>query len=67
MVKSFVKPFCEVVRFSGSIMTVSGCGCWDGEDDWGTGADCTSDIAYCDCEKNNLPGQANCCVQVEGA
>lgn len=59
MMRNFEKPFCEVVRFGSSVMTASACGCFDGEDDWGTV--CTGDIASCECEINTIAGTANCC------
>ena len=57
--KSFDKPFCEVIRFDGGVMTASSsCGCWDGEDDWGKV--CTGDVGYCACTVNHNPAQDNC-------
>ena len=58
--KNFVKPVYEVVRFSNNVLTASNCGCWDGEDDWGIGANCTGDIAECTCSNNHIVGTANC-------
>jgi len=57
--KNFTKPYCEVIRFSGNVvLTSTSCGCWDGEDDWGTV--CTGDVAYCACSVNHDEAKDNC-------
>lgn len=61
--KNFCKPFCEVVRFNNAVLTASNCGCWDGEDDWGVGANCKGDTPTCECGKNYNPAIANCITQ----
>lgn len=58
--KTFSKPECEIVRFNSAVIATSGCGCWDGEDDWGAGANCTGDVGACTCEVNHIVGTANC-------
>lgn len=58
--KQFDKPLCEVVKFDSSVMTSSNCGCWDGEDDWGVGANCKGDTPSCECQVNHIAGTANC-------
>lgn len=58
--KNFKKPFCEVVKFSSGIIATSACGCWDGEDDWGFGSNCTGDTPKCACEVNYSPAEDNC-------
>ena len=61
--KNFEKPFCEVVKFNGGVIATSSCGCWDGEDDWGVGANCKPDIPECSCQSNSSPAEANCIPQ----
>ncbi len=61
--KNFSKPFCEVVRFNNAVLTASNCGCWDGEDDWGIGANCKGDTPTCECGENYNPAIANCITQ----
>ena len=60
--KTFEKPFCEVVQFKGNIIADSNyCYCWDGAYDFGEGAnDCGNDIGYCTCKINHTPQTANC-------
>lgn len=58
--KNFDKPYCEVIKFGGSVMTSSACGCWDGEDDWGAGANCSGDVGFCSCSVNHSPAEDNC-------
>ena len=59
--KNFEKPFCEVVKFNGSVIATSTCGCWDGYVDDGVGADCTLDgVPQCVCQVNYDPSVANC-------
>ena len=67
--KNFNKPECEVVRFNNNIIASSSCGCWDEETDWGAGANCTGDIAYCSCQVNHNPANDNCtpCATNQGA
>lgn len=67
--KNFKKPSCEIVWFGGNVLTSSGCGCWDGEDDWGFGANCKGDVGYCACKINHNPAEDNCtpCVTNQGA
>lgn len=65
--KTFEKPFCEVVLFRNDVIATSCndnyCYCWDKEDDWGPGAnDCKADIAHCTCKVNYIAGTANCIV-----
>ena len=58
--RNFDKPKCEIVRFDNAVLTTSSCGCWDGEDDWGAGANCLGDIGSCTCQINHIVGTANC-------
>lgn len=66
--KKFSKPCHEVVYFNSSVIATSTCGCWDGEDDWGPGGNCTGDVAYCECQENHIAGTANCtpCSEFNG-
>ena len=60
--KNFIKPVCEVVHFNDIIAASNTCGCWDGEDDWGVGATCKSDMPQCACQVNYNPAIANCII-----
>ena len=64
--KNFEKPLCEIVHFTSRIIATSVCGCWDGEDDWGTV--CKRDTPACECTVNYNPAIANCipCSSYEG-
>ena len=62
--KRFVKPVCEIVRFSNGIIATSACPCYCDFDEFGLfydQSDCTKDKpAYCSCKENHIAGTANC-------
>ena len=65
MKKIFIKPVCEVIYLSSSIITDSvNCQCWDGEIDYGAGADETCpnlNSPECGCKRNTTdPNLGNC-------
>jgi len=63
--QSFEKPICEIVRFHNNVITDStNCICWDGNQDWGEGADseCPNlNLPECQCKLNVTdPSLGNC-------
>ncbi len=60
MSKIFEEPVLETVRFGNSILTASGCGCYDEDICPSDYKDCTGDGASCECEINHSPALGNC-------
>ena len=59
--RTFEKPFCEVVYFGNSIITISGCDCVvAGIPMPGTNDVCTGANAQCTCSNNQSVPGANC-------
>ncbi len=59
--KTFKKPFCEVVYFGNSIIATSGsCGCDVGGIVFETNTVCTGGNVTCTCNPNNDDPSANC-------
>ena len=58
--KKFEEPKVEMVRFSGSIISTSECGCFDADFCPSNYGDCTADGAGCECEINHNPALGNC-------
>lgn len=68
MGKSFVKPVCEIVRFTHGVIATSICNCNIGGFEMPGGFDdtCTSINSYCDCQTNTIDETAENCI-VPGA
>lgn len=63
MENNFIEPVCEIVRFEQTdIVTISGCGCNVGGEDFGEGQNetCTSANVSCSCDPNYDDPSANC-------
>lgn len=58
--KKFEKPVFEAIRFGGSVLTASSCGCYDAEWCPSDYKNCTQDGAGCECEINYSPALGNC-------